>query len=143
MKRAVLAVSLLLLLATGFVASQNKTAPDDSAAVASTVRNYIEAYYTADAARMGATLHSHYMKHIIHGDIAIREKTGPEMIEAARANRAADLAPADKTEQISVLDVSGDMASAKLVTPHWIDYMTLTKSEGKWKILAVVQQIED
>jgi len=36
------------------------------------------------------------------------------------------------------LDVSGDIASAKLVTPHWTDYMTLARWNGQWKIVSVV-----
>jgi len=55
----------------------------------------------------------------------------------------AEITEAEKTESISVLDISGNIASSKLVTPHWVDYMTLSKSEGNWKILAVVQQIEN
>jgi hypothetical protein len=50
--------------------------------------------------------------------------------------------PAERTEQISVLDISGGIASAKLVTPGWVDYMTLAKSDGQWKILSVVQRID-
>ncbi|MGB8831398.1 MAG: nuclear transport factor 2 family protein [Candidatus Sulfotelmatobacter sp.] len=41
--------------------------------------------------------------------------------------------------QVTVLDVAGNIASAKLVTPGWTDYMTLTKLDGEWKILSVVQ----
>lgn len=35
------------------------------------------------------------------------------------------------------------MASAKLVASHWVDYLTLSKSDGEWKILSVVQRIDD
>jgi hypothetical protein len=42
-----------------------------------------------------------------------------------------------------VLDIAGDIASAKLVTPHWVDYMTLSRLDGEWKILSVVQRIDD
>jgi hypothetical protein len=42
-----------------------------------------------------------------------------------------------------VLDITGNIASVKLVTPHWVDYMTLSKSNGAWKILSVVQRIDD
>jgi hypothetical protein len=42
-----------------------------------------------------------------------------------------------------VLDVSGDIASTKLVTPNWVDYITLSKSDGAWKILSVVQRIDN
>lgn len=92
---------------------------------------------------MQATLDSHYLKHMIHGTIPIREKTGSQMVNEVRTHGPADLPQAQKTESIQVLDISGNIASAKLVTPHWVDYMTLSKSGGSWKILSVVQLIED
>jgi Putative lumazine-binding len=42
-----------------------------------------------------------------------------------------------------VLDIAGTIASAKLVTPGWVDYVTLSKSDGEWKILSVVQRIDN
>jgi len=42
-----------------------------------------------------------------------------------------------------VLDLTVSIASAKLVTPGWVDYITLEKSEGKWRILSVVQLIDN
>ena len=42
-----------------------------------------------------------------------------------------------------MLDIAGSIASAKLVTPGWVDYMTLEKVNADWKILAVVQRIND
>jgi hypothetical protein len=146
MKRFVLGFGLSLLLLNLPIsthAQDNHTVSDDSSAVRATVRDYIEAYYTGDAPRMEQTLDPHYLKQMIHGDIPIRQKTGPEMVREVRSNGPSDLPRADKTEQISVLDVSGNIASAKLVTPHWVDYMTLSKSDGAWKILSVVQRIDD
>jgi len=64
-------------------------------------------------------------------------------MQDVRSEGTPDLPQAKRTEQISVLDVSGDIASAKLVTPHWVDYITLSKSDGQWKILSVVQRIDD
>jgi hypothetical protein len=82
--------------------------------------------------------HPHYLKHVIHGN-RIKEKTASQLMQDVHSEGApADLPQAERTEQISVLDVSGDIASAKLVTPHWVDYMTLSKSDGGWKILSVV-----
>ena len=49
---------------------------------------------------------------------------------------------ASKTEQVMVLDIAGEIASAKLVTPGWTDYLTLSKMNGEWKILSVVQRID-
>ena len=147
MKRLTLAFALGMGLLTLLNLSANRQEKDkstnDVSAVRATVTNYIEAYYTADAHRMEQTLHPHYLKHMIHGDIRMREWNGAQMVESVRANNAASLPVAERTEEVSVLDVAGNLASAKLVTPGWTDYMTLLKVDGEWKILSVVQRIED
>ena len=142
MKTRGLTLTVLLLSALLILGNAQKRNADSSA-VKATVVNYIEAYYAGDASRMAATLHPQYLKHIIHGDRPIQEKTGGDMVEAIRSQGAADLPTAEKTERVSVMDISGDMASAKLVTPGWTDYLTLAKSNGHWKILSVVQRIDD
>jgi len=142
MKRFALAFCFLLLnIATNAQQSTSPTA--DSAAVRTTVTNYIEAYYTGDARRMEQTLHPHYLKHMIHGEIPVREKTGSEMVREVRTHGPADLPQSNKTEEVTVLDIAGSIASAKLVTPGWVDYMTLEKVGRDWKILSVVQRIND
>jgi hypothetical protein len=146
MKRLALGFGLCLLLPLFNIstnAQDNKAANDDSSTVRATVRDYIEAYYTGDARRMEQTLHPHFLKHVIHGNIPMREKTGVQMVQDVGAEGPPDIPQAEQTEQISVLDVSGDIASAKLVTPHWVDYMTLSKWDGEWKILSVVQRIDN
>ena len=92
---------------------------------------------------MAQTLHPHYLKHMIHNSIPVREKTGQQMVQEVRKNGVPDIPQADRTEQVIVLDISGTIASAKLVTPHWVDYMTLSKLDGGWKILSVVQRIDN
>jgi len=137
------ALCLFLSLTLSTHAQNNQTSVADASAVRATVTNYIEAYYTGDARRMQQTLHPHYLKHMIHGDIPMREKAGSEMVREVRKNGPAELPAAAKTEQVTVLDVAGTIASAKLVTPGWVDYMTLSKVDGQWKILSVVQRIDN
>jgi hypothetical protein len=137
-----LALSLFLLFNLSTTAQENKV-PDDSSAVRATVTNYIEAYYTGDARRMEQTLDPHYLKHVIHGNIPMREKTAPEMLEEVRTHGIPDIPQTHRTEQVIVLDVAGNIASAKLVTPGWMDYVTLAKSGGEWKILSIVQRIDN
>lgn len=143
MSRFTLAFSVLLFLVIATHAQNTKNSSDDESAVRSTVTNYIEAYYTGDAARMEKTLHPHYLKHKIHGDIPVREQTRADLVRSARSGEGTHLAQAERTEQVTVLDVAGNIASAKLVTPGWTDYMTLTKVDGGWKILSVVQRFDD
>jgi hypothetical protein len=144
MKYLALGFSLCLLLPflNTPTKAQDKQLADDQSMVRTTVRDYIEAYYSGDGRRMEQTLHPHYLKHVIHGSIPIREKTGLQMVQDMRSGPS-EIPLAQRTEQISVLDVSGSIASAKLVTPGWVDYMTLAKSDGQWKILSVVQRIDN
>lgn len=137
MKHLAVTIALSFPLLLTLAAAQNNQ-PDDASAVRATLTNYIEAYYTGDARRMEQTLHPHYLKHMIHGDIPMREKTGTQMVQ-----EAALTAPSIFPEQVSVLDIAGDIASAKLVTPGWTDYVTLEKINGRWKILSVVQRIDN
>jgi len=143
MNRLALGLSVLLLFGLSTNAQNQETFGDDASAVRSTVTNYIEAYYTGNAARMEQALHSHYLKHKIHGNIPVREQTGADLVQAARSGEGTHLTQAERTQQVTVLDVAGNIASAKLVTPGWTDYMTLTKINGQWKILSVVQRIDD
>ena len=144
MKRLVLGLGLsLLLFSISTNAQDNKAPGDEATAVRVTVTNYIEAYYTGDATRMEQTLHPHYLKHKIHGDIPMREQTGPQLVEDVRSGGGTHMAQEQRTEQVTVLDVAGNIASAKLVTPGWVDYLTLSKMNGEWKILSVVQRIDN
>jgi Putative lumazine-binding len=146
MKPLALAFGLCLLLSLSITLSRaqdGNAAADEASAVQATVRNYIEGYYRGDAPRMAQTLHAHYLKHMIHGTIPMREKTGQQMLEEVRSHGPANLPEADKTEQIRVLDIEDNIASAKLITPGWVDYITLEKAAGNWKILSVVQRIDN
>jgi len=137
-----LALSLFFSFNISTYAQESQTTADLSA-VRVTVTNYIEGYYTGDARRMEQTLHPHYLKHVIHADIRMSEQTGPEIIREVRSHGVPDIPKGERTEQVTVLDVAGDIASAKLVTPGWVDYMTLSKSAGEWRILSVVQRIDN
>ena len=53
---------------------------------------------------MEQTLHPHYLKHMIHRDISMRRTRG-QMVQEVRSNGPVDLPAANKTEQVSVLDM--------------------------------------
>jgi len=143
MNRLALCLSVMLFFGLSTNAQDKETPGDDASAVRSTVTNYIEAYYTGNAARMEQTLHPRYLKQKIHGNIPVRQQTRADLVQSTRSGDGTHLTQAERTEQITVLDVAGNIASAKLVTPGWTDYMTLTKITGEWKVLSVVQRFDD
>ena len=148
MKKFTRAFCLLSLLIITFAATAREVnnSRDESVAVRAAVTDYIESYYAGDAARMEKSLHPHYLKHVIKtsdGSLKMTEKTGLQMVQDVRTQGPSDLPKSEQTEQITVLDVSEDMASAKLITSHWVDYMTLAKWNGEWKIVSVVLKEND
>jgi len=142
MKRLALAVATGLILLANLPTQAQDNGADDLSAVQATVKNYIEAYYTGDVHRMEQTLHPQYLKHKVHPDIPVRDQTGAELLGDV-PNGPNAIPAAQRTEKITVLDVTGNVASAKLVTPGWMDYMTLEKVNGAWKVLSVVQRFDD
>ena len=95
---------------------------------------------------MEKSLHPHYLKPTISGSdgqLRMTERTGLQMVEDVRSHGSYDLPMSEKKEQITVLDVAGEVASAKLVTTHWVDYITLSKWNGEWKIVSVVLRETD
>ena len=117
-------------------------ASDDAAAIRATVLDYIEGYYLSDPVRMERSLHPTYLKHTVSGsdgDVKVVEKRAVDMVQEARNKK--DVTPeADRKEDITILDVSGDVASVKLVATAWTNYMTLLRQNGAWKILSVVKR---
>jgi hypothetical protein len=83
-----LSLGLLFLAIAPVNAQDNRTSKADGSAVRATVTNYIEGYFTGDAQRMERSLHPHYLKHMIHGSIPMREKTGKQMVAEIRKERA-------------------------------------------------------
>jgi hypothetical protein len=146
MKRLALGFGLLMLLVLNFAYATQQQKPSDEAAIRATVTDYIESYYSGDAGRMEKSLHPHYLKHTISesdGHLTMTEKTGLQMVQDVRLNGPSSLPTSERKEQITVLDVTGDVASAKLVTAHWVDHLTLSKWNGEWKIVSVVLREQD
>jgi hypothetical protein len=126
-------------------AAQPARATDDKTAIRATIADYIEGYYLSDAARMERSLHPHFLKHTIsgsRGELNIADKIGMEMVQEVR-NKKEVTPVSDRKEDITIFDIAGDVASAKLVAAHWTNYMTLLKQDGDWKILSVVKRNQE
>jgi len=126
-------------------AAQPARATDDKTAIRATIADYIEGYYLSDAARMQRSLHPHFLKHTIsgsRGELNIADKIGMEMVQEVR-NKKEVTPVSDRKEDITIFDIAGDVASAKLVAAHWTNYMTLLKQDGEWKILSVVKRNQE
>ena len=141
--RKTLALLILLVLSVAALAWGSTSSSNEKAAVAAVAQNYMDAYYTADSARMQKTLHPGFHKRTlrtVNGRTEIGEDTVQSMMEGVRLGSGREIPPAERVQKIEVLDVYRDAASVKVVTGRWIDYMHLSKLNGEWRVLDVVLQ---
>ena len=119
----------------------------DLAAIEQTARDYIEGLYTGDAARMERALHPELAKRIVRRDPDSRRSQLVEMsaltlvqITGARAERPTPVA--ERQQDVTVLDVFENAASAKVVAGAWIDYLHLARWNGRWVIVNVLWEMK-
>ena len=141
--RKTIALFILLVLGVAVLAWGSTSSSNEKAAVTAVAQNYMDAYYTADAARMQKTLHPDFHKRTlrtVNGHTEISEDTVQSMVEGVRLGSGKEIPMADRVQKIEVLDVYRDAASVKVVTGRWIDYMHISKLNGEWRVLDVVLQ---
>ncbi|SMC27503.1 Putative lumazine-binding [Andreprevotia lacus DSM 23236] len=119
-------------------------APADCKALDAVARDYIEGWYDGNAARMRNALSPQLAKrNVAQGaDGARVEEMGADgLIYYTGKGAGATRDPALRRADVTVLDVSGDMAAVKLVAQDWVDYLALARIDGQWKIVTVVWEL--
>jgi hypothetical protein len=141
--RKTLVLLILLVLSVVALAWGSTRPSNEQAAITVVTESYMDAYYTADAARMQKALHPDFHKRTlqtVNGHTEISEDTVQSMVEGVRLGSGKEIPAAERVQKIEVLDVYRDVASVKVITGRWIDYMHLSKLNGEWRVLDVVLQ---
>ena len=138
----ILATAALFLLAAP-AAAQDVTAAD-SAAIRQAALDYIEGYYTGDAARMTRALHPDLVKRIVRvndGQATLAGMTAQELIDGTAAGWGTRV-PADaRRTDVVILDAFRNVASVRVDAHAWIDYMQIARWNGEWKIVNVLWEM--
>lgn len=73
-----------------------------------------------------------------------RATTKKQMIEFAKSwNKANNKFPVTPDNQITILDIYNRIATVKLVSDNWVEYLHLIKLDGNWEIINLVWQHKD
>jgi hypothetical protein len=113
---------------------------EDKAAIEAVAADYIEGWYNGDVARMDRALHNDLAKRtMVHdegsGSHTLRVVTKERMVEMTASGGGED---PDPVFEVAVDDISGEMASARTISPEYVDYLQLVKTPEGWKIANVL-----
>lgn len=124
----------IVLLVTASVAQADVAA--DRAAITQTALVYMQSWYQGDARRMDQSLHPKLAKRSLSASgKEVRELTAAQMVSYTGQGYGKGMWQRGQKIQAVILDLHGDIASAKIVTPHYYEYMHLAKVDGRWVIL--------
>ena len=104
-------------------------------AIEAVAADYIEGWYAGDAARMDRALHPDLVKRILDDEEHFRVVTKERMVELTASGGGEDL---DASVDVTLLDVSGDIAVARTESPEYVDYLHLVRTSDGWKIASVL-----
>ena len=116
-----------------------KSDSPEVAAIEAVARDYIEGWYTGDVERMDRALHADLVKRILSGE-EFRQVTKERMVEMTASGGGES---PEAEFEIEVYDVSAGIASARTVSPEYIDYLHLAKTPDGWKIANVLFTTRD
>jgi hypothetical protein len=144
-----IAIALVIgLLVPGAGAARAQTPVDsasDSAAIRQAALDYIEGWYGGDAARMERALHPELAKRIVRADSTggdwISSMGASQLVAGSRAGFGREVPPAERKTLVTILDVFGNTASAKIDAGPWIDYLHLARVNGSWVIVNVLWEM--
>ena len=114
----------------------------DAQAIYQAVSDYYDGWYTPDAKRMEGCLHAGLAKRAIQLDEMGKEYllhlTKETMVDAAD-NGGGSAAPAEKKNwTITILDSYEEIATAKVSSGEYMEYIHLARQGGQWQIVNVL-----
>jgi len=115
----------------------------DSAGIRKAALDYIDGWYTGDGPRMESSLHPDLAKRLVATDPAsgrsrIIQMTAMGLVQGTRAGGGTRTPVEQRREDVKILDIYENAASARVDAGGWVDYMHLAKWNGKWVIVNVL-----
>ena len=114
----------------------------DHAAIYQAVSDYYEGWYGPNAEQIAQSLHTDLAKRAIKLDDSgkeyLRHLTKEAMVEATRNGGGSDASSEKKNWTITILDSYEEIASAKVASGQYIEYIHLARQDGQWQIVNVL-----
>jgi hypothetical protein len=140
-------ISLLVgtLVLTPYSASSCQSTAD-STAIRLTALDYIQGWYTGDAARMERAVHPELAKRIVRsdslGNFRIDQQSAMTLVQGTRNGYGKTTPESDRHDDVRILDIYRNAASARVNASYWVDYLQLAKWHGRWVIVNVLWELK-
>lgn len=141
MRLRVLAVSIVLA-----VVAASALRADDREEIRKAALDYVEGWYAGDAARIGSALHPQLVKRRVvaeplSGGSLLRDLNRETMVRLTREGAGKSAEGDHIPPQVTVFDVDGDIATARVISRDFVDYLHLVRWNGRWVILSVLWDV--
>ena len=142
-RRLVLVVSTILIVSVLQVTAQSTS---DAELIKQAALDYIEGWYEGNGERMERALHPELAKRIAQRDARGRSNLGQQsamtLVQNTRMGGGKNTPKEKQQKDVTVLDIFGNAASAKIIASDWIDYLHLAKWNGRWVIVNVLWEFK-
>src|ERR1044071_6742411 len=144
MKQLILTAGVIALL---FTCAQAQEQSNEEAAIRKTALNYIEGWYEGDAARMESALHPELAKRMIYTDpksgrSQFNHMGAMALVQGTRRGGGKQTPKEKQLKEVTILDRFNNAAVVKIIASDWIDYLSVAKFNGEWKIINVLWELK-
>ena len=108
---------------------------DNTQAIHKIALDYIEGWYEVSASRMDRALSPHLAKRRIVTAAEIWHVDKTWMVAATGDGKGRIENPSKGRKDITLLDQTETMATVKIVSEEFVDYLHLAKCDGQWSIV--------
>lgn len=114
--------------------------PQEVAAIEAVAADYIEGWYQGNASRMDRALHADLVKRTLvpgegESEPSLRVVTKQRMVEMTAEGGGED---PDSGFEVTVDDISGEIAAARTISKEYIDYLQLVRTPTGWRIANIL-----
>ena len=127
-------------------AKPNAESKSDTELIKQAALDYIEGWYEGNAERMERAVHPDLAKRIVRSDdkgrYSLGQMSAMTLVQLARMGDGKDTPKERQQKDVTVLDIFGNAASAKIIASDWVDYLHLAKWRGRWVIVNVLWELK-
>jgi hypothetical protein len=121
---------------------------EDIKAITSTSRDYIEGWFTADEERIRRCLHPELVKRTIWHIMPENTwqlsipRDAEMMAQFTREGGGSDAPESERTYEITILDIFRHIATVRVSSHPFMDYLHLAKINEQWLIVNVLWELQ-